>query len=479
MTKPMDVLVADNSPIILEFMTEVLSSAGCRVRTAANGIEALQMLNSEPPDLLFTDIIMPYIDGLRLVRILRARARHHGLFIVAISAIARESSLDLSTVGFDLCIAKGPLREMRPHVLAAVDAGKRGRSAFAQTGILGLETVHEREITRELLAELAQHELLSDHLADGVVITTMDGIVLYLNRPAGAILATTDEEAAGRPFAELGLLLMAGESDVPEQFVGPDRGKLYTFRDRVLSCATLPVVQPDRQSLFLILRDVTELWRSRRNLLAALDEKEILLREVHHRVKNNLATISSLISLQAAELRDPEGRDALERLRAQISSIGLVHEKIYQSVSVAAVPFGEYATEILSTVLNIHERADSVVLSVEAVPIHFSTELAIPLGLILVELAINSLKHGLPKGRSGRLSVRLLREGDTEWLLEYRDDGVGFSPGLESGQTTMHTLGMQLLTGLARQIRGSITRDGEDQRRVLVAFPDPGASEAG
>ncbi len=476
--KTLDVLVADNSPIILEFMTEVLTSAGCRVRTAANGIEAFQMLNREPADILFTDIVMPYIDGLRLVRILRSRPRHKGLFISALSAIARESTMDLSTAGFDLCIAKGPLREMRPNVLAALEAGRRGRSDFTETRILGLETVHEREITRELLAEIAQYELLSDHLADGVVITTMDGTVLYLNRPAAAILATTDEVAVGEPFDELGLVLMPGENQVPEQFVGPDRGTLYTFRDRVLSCATVPVVEADRQSRFVILRDVTELWRSRRNLLAALDEKEILLREVHHRVKNNLATISSLISLQAAELHDPEGRDALEHLRAQISSIGLVHEKIYQNVGVAAVPFRAYATEILETVLDIHERADSVELLIDAVQIHFSTELAIPLGLILVELAINSLKHGFPKGRSGRISMSLRREGDMDWLIEYHDDGVGFSPESEPGKRSVLTLGMQLLSGLARQIRGSITRDREDPRRVFVAFTDPEASEA-
>ncbi len=472
-----DVLVVDNSPLIIEFLTEVVTSAGCRLRTAVNGLEALQRIRERVPDILFTDIVMPYVDGIRLTRILRARETHASLYIIAVSAIARESSQNLAELGFDLCIAKGPLREMRPHVLAAIESARSENPPRAQDIVLGLETVHERQITRELLAELRQAEGLTDHLADGVVITSVDGIVINLNRPAKELLSVTEEGTVGMPFANLGLEKVANEEQVPEQFVGPDRGTLYAAGDRVLSCAQVALRDADRDTVVWVLRDVTELSRSRKRLQAALDEKELLLREVHHRVKNNLTTITSLINLQTGDIPEGAGRVALDRLSAQIASIGLVHEKIYRSHSVAAVPFGEYARDLLESLVELHDRRDSITVRVQSEPVTFDVRSSIPLGLLLTELAINSLKHGYSARESGTIDVELNRGAEGEWLLDYRDDGAGSSvvrDPVQSKPGPKQTMGIRLIAGLALQLRGEVSYPESDYRHVQVAFEDPG-----
>ncbi|HUX13306.1 MAG TPA: histidine kinase dimerization/phosphoacceptor domain -containing protein [Spirochaetia bacterium] len=468
-----DVLVVDNSPLMIEFFTEVVTSAGCRLRTAVNGLEALQRIRERAPDILFTDIVMPYVDGIRLTRILRAREEHASIYIIAVSAIARESPRNLAELGFDLCIAKGPLREMRPHVVAAIEAARGENPPRAQDGVLGLDAVHERQITRELLAELRQAEAMADHLVDGVVTVSADGILINLNRAARELLSVTEEGTVGRPFASLELEKVADQGQVPEQFVGPDRGTLYAKGDRVLSCAQVPLRDPDRDTVVWVLRDVTELSRSRKRLQAALDEKELLLREIHHRVKNNLTTITSLINLQARDMPDDASRLVLEHLRSQIASIGLVHEKIYQSRSVSGVQFGEYARDLLESIVQMHDRRSSITVRVQAEAATFDVRSAIPLGLLLTELAINTLKHGYPDLKNGTIDVQLKRGAEGAWLLDYRDDGVGSPVSRGPVQPTpgsKETMGTRLIAGLAVQLRGELSYPESNHRHVLVVF---------
>jgi two-component sensor histidine kinase/CheY-like chemotaxis protein len=219
-------------------------------------------------------------------------------------------------------------------------------------------------------------------------------------------------------------------------------------------------------------KEVAERKRGEERLEAALKEKEALLREIHHRVKNNMQIISSLISLPTRRLEDPAAEEMLRQIKLRIRSMALVHEKLYQSKDLARINFGEFLRD-----LAVHHfqffQIDSgrITLKTETEGVMLPIEIAVPCGLIAGELVSNALKHALPGTRRGEIVVGLKRLAGEEILLSVRDDGVGFPKGLDFRKA--ETMGMVILTTLTSQIDGRVEllRDGGTEFRV--SFPAP------
>jgi two-component sensor histidine kinase len=194
------------------------------------------------------------------------------------------------------------------------------------------------------------------------------------------------------------------------------------------------------------------LQRQQASLSANLKEREVLLQEVHHRVKNNLQVISSLINLQMVRLQDGDARRALEECRTRIETIALIHEKLYQAHDYARIPFSEYVTSLARNILRASGAAGrSISLEVESDDVLLSVDRAIPCALMLNEIITNSLKHAFPNGRQGRIRVRL-RKSDDRVQLAVEDDGVGMPAGFDPCKS--RSLGMQLVTTLNEQLEG-------------------------
>jgi PAS domain S-box-containing protein len=186
-------------------------------------------------------------------------------------------------------------------------------------------------------------------------------------------------------------------------------------------------------------------------LLAALKEREVLLQEVHHRVKNNLQMISSLINMHVRALPEEAGRDALEECQTRVQAIALIHDKLYQSSDYARVPFAEYARSLASGVFEASGvEPDGVTLILTFADVALAVDKAIPCGLILNELITNALKHAFPGGRPGTLRVTLAPVDDGGLRLEVADDGVGLPTLAEAARTP--TLGLGLVSMLTRQL---------------------------
>jgi len=210
-------------------------------------------------------------------------------------------------------------------------------------------------------------------------------------------------------------------------------------------------------------------------LSAALSEKEALLREVHHRVKNNLAAIISLIDMQRRNLEDPNGQDILTELSNRIRSMSLIHEKLYQADSLASVDFQNY-TQTLITHLHTTFGSPSIIYQVDAPGVTISLDLASPCGLIVNELVTNALKYAFPEGnpRPGntdcRLLVRLRRDKDT-YTLTVADNGIGWPPGFDWTKT--QTLGMTLVRMLGQhQLGGQYVVDQNNGTSITLTFTD-------
>ena len=210
-------------------------------------------------------------------------------------------------------------------------------------------------------------------------------------------------------------------------------------------------------------------------LRASLREKEVLLKEVHHRVKNNMQVISSLVALQADGLQDPALRAILQDVRDRVRSMALVHEKLYQSENLARVEFAEYARSLLNYLWRAHgKEAARVRLSQDLQPIQLSVESAVPCGLILNELASNALKHaflGKNPGNGEGWEVKVALGNGSAGLVVMRvsDNGIGLPPGLDWRQCS--SLGLRLVQMLTGQLGGTVevqTQEGQGTEFQVV-----------
>jgi two-component sensor histidine kinase len=218
-------------------------------------------------------------------------------------------------------------------------------------------------------------------------------------------------------------------------------------------------------------RELFERLRAEERIRASLQEKEVLLQEIHHRVKNNLQIISSLLDLQTQHLGDREVVAMFRDSRDRIKSMALIHERLYQSEDLAHIDFGSYI-ETLSTNLfrSYGEQVDGVALEARAEGITLDIDTAIPCGLIINELVSNALKHAFPDGRTGTVSVALDRaeEGADTYLLRVRDNGVGLPAGVDVRTTS--SLGLRLVNVLVRQLRGTIELDATAGTEFRISF---------
>ncbi|MBK7259145.1 MAG: PAS domain-containing protein [Ignavibacteriae bacterium] len=214
--------------------------------------------------------------------------------------------------------------------------------------------------------------------------------------------------------------------------------------------------------------DVAEVKRAEDRLKSSLREKEVLLKEVHHRVKNNLQVISSLLNLQSARIADPTIRAAFFASQTRVRSMALIHEKLYRSEMLAGIDFGDY----LRTVTNDLVRSYSittVTVDMETDEVHLPVDTAIPCGLIVNELISNALKHAFPAGAEGKLYVKARRLSSAEVELIVEDTGCGMPPGTDPRSLT--SMGMTLVMSLTEQIGGTFSLTVPHGTRIAIRFP--------
>jgi PAS domain S-box-containing protein len=201
------------------------------------------------------------------------------------------------------------------------------------------------------------------------------------------------------------------------------------------------------------------------DLAKMVADREVLLQEVHHRVKNNLQLVSSLLGIQGRELTDPQSRASLEECTTRIQTIALVHDHLYQSANLSHVSFSSYARQLAQDLFcALRPPSSLVALELAVDDVGLSVDKAIPCGLIVNELITNALKHAFPGGRAGRVRLELHRLAGGRLSLTVADDGVGLPPGVQIGRSG--SLGFRLLSILAAQLEAEL----EVQRCAGTAF---------
>ena len=241
---------------------------------------------------------------------------------------------------------------------------------------------------------------------------------------------------------------------------------------RYVQISYIPHFAPDRQVLgfFTLVQDLTAFKTAEEQVKASLEEKVVLLKEIHHRVKNNLQVISSLLYLQSEKVRDQQLREILKDSQNRVKSMALIHEKLYQAKDLARVDLGEYIRNLASYLLRAHstQKAD-VRLYIHAEDIFLGIDTAMPCGLIINELVSNALKHAFPNGKSGEIHIDLNIEQNNLFCLNVWDNGIGFPTEIDFQNTP--SLGLQLVNTLVHQLDGAIElhRNGRTQFTIYFA----------
>ncbi len=324
---------------------------------------------------------------------------------------------------------------------------------------------------------------LFDNANDAIIITDLEDRVTSWNKSAEKIFGWTEKEITGKKFLPIAFdqkLQAENEQVIRNAISGGAVTGIETALARKdgtridVSMTLSPLRDTDQNVVGLsgIIRDITERKRAEEQIKASLKEKEVLLREIHHRVKNNMQIISSLLRLQAATIKDKKYSDMYRESQNRIISMSLIHEKLYQSKNLTKVDFKDYIRDLLNGLVQSYEVNSgkiSMNLNVENVPLGINS--AIPCGLMINELVSNSLKHAFPDGRAGeiRISLRSMNGNDIE--LKVGDNGVGIPKELDFRKTD--SWGMRLITILAEnQLHGEINLDRSKGTEFQIKFRD-------
>ncbi|MDD8025421.1 MAG: PAS domain-containing protein [Acidobacteriota bacterium] len=278
-----------------------------------------------------------------------------------------------------------------------------------------------------------------------------------------------EEEAGFFQSKDREVLTKKALVDIPEETI-----QTRTHGPRTIHTKKIPLLDEwgEPEYLLGISEDITERKRDEDRLKTSLAEKEVLLREVHHRVMSNLQVITSLLRLQLAATGDESCRAFYRSTYGRIRTIAMVHEKLYASSDLSRIDFGDYVQELAVHLFQFHQvdpRKVRLTTNIEKVSLDVQT--AIPCGLILNELIINALLHAFPDGRNGTIEVGLKIPAFGGFELSVADDGVSLPPEIDAASTP--TLGLQVVHLLAEQIDGAVEVDRNGGTRIRIVSRRP------
>ena len=227
---------------------------------------------------------------------------------------------------------------------------------------------------------------------------------------------------------------------------------------KVMEITVTHVDLKDKNIVFGVGKDITERKKAEIEILSSLEEKELLLREIHHRVKNNLQIISTLLTLQSSKSKNDDVDDLYKESQRRIQSIALIHENLYHSEYLAHINFAEYTKGLVTDIFDSDGIDSNVVgLNMDIDDVVMGIETAVPCGLIINELVSNSLKHGFPNKNGGEVNIELNKIDDSEYSLIVSDNGLPFPEGVDL--LTSDTLGLELIRNLVKQLDSELTLD--------------------
>ncbi|QXO96146.1 PAS domain S-box protein [Methanospirillum purgamenti] len=374
-----------------------------------------------------------------------------------------------------------------------------GRTEYDHYGVgIGMSGVciditSRKDIENALRESEERYRMLVDNVPD-IILVHRNGVLLYVNPAAASMMGYTIQELYDTLLIfhvspeYHGILIDAIKRRMDSQDIEPYELEILSKsgeRKRVVVRGCTIQYQGEPASLN-VLTDITErkiiedqlrdfnekleieVKNRTEELQTSLAEKEVLLKEIHHRVKNNMQVISSLLFMQARNAEQKEVRDILLESQNRIKSIALVHEKLYQSKDFDRIDYPDYLIRITKQIAESYKAGQNQVrIIVNNDTVYLSIDKAVPCSLIVSELVSNSLKYAFPDNRPGEIQIdfSLL---ENEYELIYTDNGIGIPESIEPGKTK--TLGLELIQGLVHQLNGTMTLDRSNGTKYTLRF---------
>jgi len=432
---------------------------------------------------LLADRILPLIHGYLLesqeslaleVERISAQAAATARALLGVSAVALIFALGLGYIVWRTIAA--PLSRLQ-EAAAQIGHGRLDTRVPVRSGDeLGVlaETINrmagELEATTVSIANL---DAVFASMAGGLFVLDSDGIVKNVNRAGAALLGVAAEEVVGRDFREICRTEQGEAPALPSASGAVASAACRLHRD---DGGTVPVSYsgallrgeggPGRGSV-CVVQDVSDRMAMEERLRRSLAEKELLLREVHHRVKNNLQVISSLLDLQSSGIQDPETRRVYADSQARIRSMALIHQQLYGASDLDRIDLGAYVTQLSGSLFQFHGGVGDIAFEADVDPVRLGLDKALSCGLIINELVTNALKHAFAPGEPGRVTVGL-KAVNGLCRLTVADTGRGLPDG-PAGRPG--SLGMSLVEALCEQLDGELTVESGAGARFTLTFP--------
>ena len=219
-----------------------------------------------------------------------------------------------------------------------------------------------------------------------------------------------------------------------------------------------------------LLNEITQRKKAEEQIKTSLAEKEVLLKEIHHRVKNNMQVISSLLQLQADRIHDEYYHAIFQEGIDRIQAMSLIHSLLYQTENLSCIDFSDYIPKLCNYLFSLYRtESNTVRISTDITDVSLKLDIAIPCGLIVNELISNSLKHAFPNNRDGEITLSMKESGEHIVLLRVSDNGIGMPDSLDWRNTD--TLGLMLVSGLVeRQLLGTIELRSSAGTEFIISF---------
>lgn len=378
----------------------------------------------------------------------------------------------------------GPLREVE-KALGALGRGDLERRIPEPAGFEPVPVLSRNELaaltrafnrTVDELSRTTVSKIYLDNviesILDTVIVTTPDGRIRTANPAGASLLEIPREDLVGRDISEF---IGQDWRGSPDGWRTQDRDTVVRTRSgRILhvslSCSVMRGDGESNLGIAFVAKDVSERNRTEDQLRSALEEKEILFKEINHRVKNNLQIIQSLLNLHARQTMDSTAREILRDSQNRIQAMALVHDMLYRSEAPSQIDLAEYLRGLAVHLTASHGSAMHRIQVESDAGSHLtSLDTAIPCGLIINELVTNSLKHGFPDGAAGEIMIGLRRTPEGHYRVTVRDNGIGLPESAPLASAT--SLGLRLVHTLVEQLGGTLRQQNDCGARVEVEFP--------
>ena len=347
--------------------------------------------------------------------------------------------------------------------------------------VLGIaRDITERvQAQEELKTSEEKYRILTEGAPIGIYTSDCEGNFLYGNKMAEEIFGFGREELVGKNLVNLKLLSLSDVNKITELLTLSKLGKETEPHEFTLNRndGSKVIIRNHNRLLTIsgeklvltMVEDITERKRSEEQIKASLKEKEVLLKEIHHRVKNNLQVICSLLYLQSTKVGDKRALEMFTESQNRVRSMALIHEKLYQSKDMANIDFSEYVQSLTTYLFHSYGvKAGTISMNLSIDNVLLGVDKAIPCGLIINELVSNSLKYAFPNGNKGEINIQLYSDNDNHVIMNIDDNGVGIPEDIDFQKTK--TLGLQLVNILTRQLKGTIKLDHEEGTRFEIVF---------